>query len=88
MSNYDKLPYWPAAMDMQTAAAYCGIGVDLFKRSCPVRPIRFTDSTRGERYLRDRLDSWLASMDPNVKSTPKRKFGDRLGNGQSQAARP
>lgn len=82
------IPYWPAAMDQKTAAAYCGCCVELFKRVCPVRPIRYTESTRGERYLRQRLDEWLVTMDPNKQSAePKRKFGDRLNGGESEARR-
>ncbi|TAV98455.1 hypothetical protein ELI24_08690 [Rhizobium ruizarguesonis] len=82
------LPYWPAAMDLKSAAAYCGVCVDTFKRVCPVRPLKFTESTRGERYLRQRLDEWLASLDPNKQdATPKRKFGERLYGGQSEAGR-
>jgi formate hydrogenlyase subunit 6/NADH:ubiquinone oxidoreductase subunit I len=82
------LPYWPAAMDLKSAAAYCGVCVDTFKRVCPVRPLKFTESTRGERYLRQRLDEWLASLDPNKQdAAPKRKFGERLYGGQSEAGR-
>jgi formate hydrogenlyase subunit 6/NADH:ubiquinone oxidoreductase subunit I len=84
----DHLPYWPAAMDLKSAAAYCGVCVDTFKSVCPVRPLKFTESTRGERYLRQRLDEWLASLDPNKQDTaPKRKFGERLNGGQSEAGR-
>ncbi|TBE49158.1 hypothetical protein ELH06_08270 [Rhizobium ruizarguesonis] len=82
------IPYWPAAMDLKSAAAYCGVCVDTFKRVCPVRPLKFTESTRGERYLRQRLDEWLASLDPNKQdAAPKRKFGERLYGGQSEAGR-
>lgn len=84
----DHLPYWPAAMDMKSAAAYCGVCVETFKKVCPVRPLKFTESTRGERYLRHRLDEWLASLDPNKQdAAPKRKFGERLYGGQSEAGR-
>lgn len=82
------LPYWPAAMDQKSAAAYCGVCVETFKKVCPVRPLKFTESTRGERYLRQRLDEWLASLDPNKQdAAPKRKFGERLYGGQSEAGR-
>lgn len=67
------MPYWPAAMDLKTAAAYCGCCPETFKKVCPVKPLRYTESTRGERYLRQRLDEWLASIDPNMQSAPPRK---------------
>jgi len=69
----DQIPYWPAAMDLKSAAAYCGVCVETFKKVCPVRPLKFTQSTRGERYLRQRLDEWLASIDPNKQSSSPRK---------------
>jgi hypothetical protein len=82
------IPYCPAAMDQKSAAAYCGVCVETFKKVCPVRPLKFTESTRGERYLRQRLDEWLASLDPNKQdAAPKRKFGERLYGGQSEAGR-
>ncbi|NNU66587.1 hypothetical protein G9X67_15040 [Rhizobium sp. WYCCWR 11152] len=75
-------------MDQKSAAAYCGVCVETFKKVCPVRPLKFTESTRGERYLRQRLDEWLASLDPNKQdAAPKRKFGERLYGGQSEAGR-
>lgn len=84
----ETLPYWPAAMDLKTSAAYCGICAETFRQVCPVKPLRFTDSSRGERYLRQRLDEWLVSIDPNKQDTvPRRKFGDRLNGGKSEARR-
>lgn len=86
----EKIPFWPAAMDQKTAAAYCGIGIELFKLRCPVKPIRFTDSARGERYPRHRLDEWLQAIDPNgsEETAPRRRrFGEKL-HGQGQASRP
>ncbi|TQX91257.1 hypothetical protein EQW76_00510 [Rhizobium sp. rho-13.1] len=80
-------PYWPAAMDQKSAAAYCGVCVETFKKVCPVKPLQFTQSTRGERYLRQRLDEWLVSIDPNKQSETKRKFGDRLYGGDGEARR-
>lgn len=58
-----ELPAWPAAMNQQLAAAYCGISVDTFATSCPVKPIVITASKSGKRYLRQRLDEWLLSLD-------------------------
>lgn len=80
-------PYWPAALRLDQAAAYSGLSVDVFKMACPVKPISFTQSTRGHRYLRSSLDSWLASLDPNSARSPVRKFGDRLNGGQGEARR-
>ncbi len=50
------LPDWPAAMPLHMAASYCGLSVDTFKAVCPVMPIHFTESSRGDRWLRIRLD--------------------------------
>ncbi|AVA20699.1 hypothetical protein [Rhizobium sp. NXC24] len=61
----NRLPYWPAALNKKMAAAYCGLSYELFTSLCLVAPIAFTGSTRGERYLRQRLDEWLLSLDPN-----------------------
>jgi hypothetical protein len=59
-------PYWPAALPLDQAAAYCGLSVEIFKAVCPVKPMTFTQSTRGHRYLRQRLDEWLLSRDQNI----------------------
>src|SRR5689334_18282376 len=71
---------WPAALRLDQAAAYCGLSVDTFKTVCTVRPIAFTQSARGQRYLRARLDAWLDSLDPNgTGSQPqRRRIGERL----------
>lgn len=75
-----RLPHWPAALNHKMAAAYCGVSVETFKKICPVKPMQFTGSSRGERYLRQRLDEWLLSIDPNSseRMEGKRRFGDRL----------
>jgi hypothetical protein len=71
---------WPAALRQDQAAEYCGLSVDTFKAKCPMKPIEFTGSSRGNRYLRVRLDEWLASIDPNKQlSQPSVRFGDVLG---------
>lgn len=83
------IPYWPAAMDLKSAAAYCGICVETFKKVCPVKPMKFTESTRGERYLRQSLDAWLASMDPNKQTAaPKKSLVERMygGHGENHRA--
>lgn len=78
---------WPAALRLDQAAAYCGLSVDTFKAKCPVKPISFTESTKGNRYLRASLDVWLSSLDPNAQSSPTgRRFGEKLG-GQGAANR-
>lgn len=59
-------PYWPAAMPLNQAAAYCGLSTETFKEVCPVRPVALTPSTRGQRFLRLRLDEWLTSLDRNT----------------------
>lgn len=84
----DALPNWPAALRQNEAAAYCGLSVETFKAVCPVKPISFTQSTRGHRYRRAALDEWLASLDPNGTSSPSvRRFGDRINGDKSAAAR-
>ena len=62
--RFADLPYWPAAMP-EHAALYCGLSPDTFKLRCPVKPIRLGESSRGDRYLRLRLDEWLLSLDMN-----------------------
>ena len=75
----ERLPYWPAALPLFQAASYCGLSVDTFKRVCPMKPIKFTASSRGDRYLRQKLDEWLLSLIENKTVTSTRRFGDRLG---------
>jgi hypothetical protein len=74
---------WPAALPLHMAAEYCSLSVDTFKEVCPVKPVQFTQSTRGDRYLRTRLDAWLESVDPNGPSSPmpRRRIGERIGGG-------
>jgi hypothetical protein len=75
------LTVWPAALRLDQAAEYCGLSVDTFKEVCPIKPIEFTQSTRGNRYLRTRLDDWLSSLDPNAQTSPrpKRRIGEQIG---------
>ncbi len=79
---------WPAALPLNEAAEYSGLSVQTFKEVCPVKPISFTQSTRGDRYRRASLDEWLASIDPNKQaSSPGRvSWGERL-NGKRENAR-
>ena len=81
------MPGWPAALALHQAADYCSLSVDTFKKVCPVRPISFTKSSRGNRYLRLRLDEWLLSRDPNAAKSSPRKFGDRLHGGEGEDRR-
>jgi hypothetical protein len=64
------LTVWPATLRLDHAAAYCGLSVETFKLVCPVKPIAFTDSSRGNRWLRVKLDEWLASIDLNGSTSP------------------
>jgi hypothetical protein len=75
------LTVWPAALRLDQAAEYSGLSAETFKVVCPVKPIEFTQSTRGRRYLKASLDAWLSSLDPNAQtsSMPKRRIGDRIG---------
>jgi hypothetical protein len=80
------LTVWPAALRLDQAAEYSGLSVETFKAVCPVKPIEFTESTRGHRYLKATLDIWLSSLDPNAQSSPTRRFGEKLG-GQGASGR-
>lgn len=53
-------------MPLNQAAAYCGLSTETFKEVCPIKPVSFTPSTRGQRFLRQRLDEWLSSLDRNA----------------------
>lgn len=81
-----ELPGWPAAMNQQMAAAYCGLSVDLFVEKCPVKPVSITSSKTGRRYLKTRLDEWLTSLD-NPHSQRRLGVGERLrAKGEAQRA--
>jgi hypothetical protein len=92
VSEQPRLPYWPAALNKQMAAAYCGLSYDLFRKLCPVKPIAFTDSPRGERYLRLRLDEWLMSLDQNTSFGTTEVTNDvepvRWNTASNQVAKP
>jgi hypothetical protein len=76
------LTVWPASLRLDQAAEYCGLSVDTFKNVCPVKPIEFTQSSRGHRYLKVRLDEWLSSIDPNAPTiSPVRRFGEKINGG-------
>lgn len=81
-----ELPGWPAAMNQQMAAAYCGLSVDTFTATCPVAPISITSSKTGRRYLKTRLDEWLTSLD-NPRPQRRLGVGERLrAKGEAQRA--
>jgi hypothetical protein len=80
-----EAPYWPAALRLDQAAAYSGLCVETFKAVCPVKPIEFTQSTRGYRYLRASLDGWLSSLDPNAQPSSIKRFGEYFCGGQGEA---
>lgn len=76
-----------AALRLDQAAEYCGLSVPTFEKVCPVKPIAFTESSRGNRYLAKRLDEWMDNLDPNkTKPSEVRRFGDKL-NGKSAVER-
>lgn len=77
----DQLPGWPAALNQQLAAAYCGVSVDTFTAVCPVQPIAITKSRNGKRYLRARLDEWLMSLEVS-RPPSKLRVGERLREGR------
>lgn len=80
-----SLTVWPAALRLDQAAEYCGLSVPTFEKVCTVKPIAFTQSTRGNRYLTKRLDEWMDTLDPNAApAEPARRFGERLGNGKRE----
>lgn len=82
------LTVWPAALRLNQAAEYAGLCPETFKEVCPVKPIQFTQSTRGHRYLRASLDNWLASLDPNGATSPTgRRFGEKINGGQGATER-
>ena len=75
------LTVWPASLRLDQAAEYCGLCVETFKAKCPTKPIEFTLSSRGHRWLRVRLDEWLSSIDPNTPTSSVRRFGDKINGG-------
>ena len=80
-----EMPGWPAAMNQQMAAAYCGLSVDIFVEKCPVNPIAITESRAGKRYLKQRLDEWLNSLDSPA--TPKRGGMGAMWDAKREAVR-
>lgn len=56
------LPYWPAALRLGQAASDGGLSVHMLKAVCPIKPIEFTKSSRGNRYLRARPKPCLTEV--------------------------
>ncbi len=88
VKDSERLPYWPAALNKKMAAAYCGLSVDTFNQICPVRPIQFTASAWGHRYLRQSLDNWLLSLDPNSSSKSTISIADFFSDSPPVKRRP
>jgi hypothetical protein len=83
MSRRPALTVQPATLRLDQAAAYCGLSVETFKAVCLVKPIEFTKSSRGHRWLRVKLDEWLASLDPNGATSPAvKRLEDYFHGGQ------
>jgi hypothetical protein len=83
MSRRPALTVQPATLRLDQAAAYCNLSVETFKAVCPVKPIEFTKSSRGHRWLRVKLDEWLASLDPNGATSPAvKRLEDYFHGGQ------
>ena len=53
----------PRLLNQSDAASYCAMSVPMFKRECPVRPLRF--GKRDIRYVRTEIDKWI-----DAKSAP------------------
>lgn len=77
--NLSLINYPPALMSQKTAAAYCDMSVDFFLAHCPVKPIYFTQSTKGSRYLRVRIDEWIEALDPNEPTKPAYTLEELVG---------
>lgn len=56
------LPYWAAALRLGQAASYCGLSVHMLKAVCSIKPIEFTQSSRGNRCLRARAKPCLTEV--------------------------
>ena len=50
----------PRLLTQGQAAAYCGVCAEVFKKACPVKPVRLLD--RVPRYDRHALDRWIDKL--------------------------
>lgn len=74
----EELPDWPAVLDDELAAAYCGgYATATFRAECPVVPFR----RRGKDvWRRIDLDAWIASWGPKRAGSAAGDPLDRFGN--------
>ena len=80
------VPAWPAALNQKMAAAYCGISVETFSHVCPVKPVVITSSNAGKRYLRQRLDEWLLSLEAPAPAQRQGMGALRIASREAQRA--
>lgn len=52
----------PRLLTKIQAAAYCGIGVQIFSAVCPVKPLSLGASSRSNRFDRFAIDAWIDRM--------------------------
>jgi hypothetical protein len=50
----------PRLLTQGQAAAYCGVCAEVFKKACPVAPVKVLD--RIPRYDRHALDAWIEGL--------------------------
>jgi hypothetical protein len=50
----------PRLLTQGQAAAYCGVCAEVFKKACPVAPVKVLD--RIPRYDRQALDAWINGL--------------------------
>jgi hypothetical protein len=65
----------PRLLTQGQAAAYCGVCAEVFKKACPVPPVKMLD--RIPRYDRHALDRWIDSLD-NLRHVAPVDAGDDL----------
>ena len=58
---FHLLPDWPDRLETAHAAAFCDMGVNHFKATCPVVPVRAPGSKK-RYYLTDELRAWNRSL--------------------------
>ncbi len=62
MSDVETIAEPDTLMTQEDAACYCGMSLDEFRKKCPGTLAIAGPARKGRRYLRDRLDAWLASL--------------------------
>lgn len=63
-------------LNLKDAAAYCTLGVDTFKRACPVQPVRLRPGARGLRYDKHKLDAWIDTLKEEGAEAPTPRTGE------------